>query len=137
MRRVRALYDLKADPAERRSALLWLYALAPLPNLLIAGVVLAVAPGELQVPGGVGGVFLGMALVAHAGIRRMVRGLDPRRPGHLVTRGLLEAASLGNFLLLSALAAVFGLGVWSFALLGLGLGLYAVALGQALEAVGV
>lgn len=115
--------------------MLWLYALAPMPNLLIAGVVLAVAPQELQVPAWVGAVFVGIGLVAYWGVRRMGHGFDPRRPGHLVTRGLLEAASLANFLLLAALAAAFGLGVWTFVLLGLGLGLYAVALRRALDSI--
>ncbi|HEU4741614.1 MAG TPA: hypothetical protein VFS50_08485 [Meiothermus sp.] len=133
MRRFHALYNPKADPAQRRAALLWLYALAPMPNLLVAAVVLAVAYQELQVPGWVGAVFVGIGLMAYWGVRRIARGLDPARPGRLLTRGLLEAASLSNFLLLAALAAAFGLGVWGFVLLGLGLGLYGVALGQALD----
>jgi hypothetical protein len=136
MHPLRALYDPKADPALRRAALLWLYGLAPLPNLLLAAVVLVVAYREFPIPGWVGPVFVGIGVIAHGAIRRWVRRLDPKRPGYAVAKGLLEAASLGNFLLLAALAAALGLVGWAWVLLGIGLGMYLLALAQALETAG-
>ncbi|PZA08236.1 MULTISPECIES: hypothetical protein [unclassified Meiothermus] len=134
MQRIRALYDPKADPALRRSALLGLYALAPLPNLLLAVMVWLVAHRELQLPGWAGVGLVGIGLSAYVWVRRRVRQLDPKRSGYAVARGLLEAASLGTFLLLAALAVAFGLVGWGLLLLGMGLGGYLLALSRALDA---